>query len=70
MYKVKKNQLPETLSSMFRINRNENYRLLSNYINYMLPKPKTNFMKRSRSYSAESQRNNLPNAAKKEGISI
>ena len=27
------NQLPESISSMFRINRNENYRLRSNYIN-------------------------------------
>ena len=43
MYKVKNNQLPESLSSMFRINRNETYRLRSNYIGYMLPKPKNEF---------------------------
>ena len=64
------NQLPESISSMFRINRNENYRLRSNYINYTLPKPKTNFMKRIISYSAVSLLNNLPNSAKEEGISI
>ena len=70
MYKVKNNQLPESLSGKFRINRNESYRLRSNYINYMLPKPKTNFMKRGISYSAVNQWNNLPNSAKKEGIPI
>ena len=70
MYKVKNNQLPETLTGMFRINRNESYRLRSNYINYMLPKPKTSFMKRSISYSAVSQWNKLPNSAKKKGIPI
>ena len=70
MCKVKNNQLPENISSMFRINRNENYRLSSNYINCTLPKPKTNFVKRSVSYSAVSHWNNLPNSAKEEGISI
>ena len=70
MYKIKNNQLPETLSAIFRINRNESYRLCNNYINFMLPKPKTNFMKRSISYSAVSRWNKLPNSAKKEGIPI
>ena len=69
MCKVK-NQLPENISSMFRVNRNENYRLRSNHINYTLPKPKTNFVKSRISYSAVSQWNNLPNSAKEEGISI
>ena len=70
MYKVKNNQLPETLSGMFRNNRNISYRLRNNYINCILPKPKTNFRKRNISYSTVSEWNKLPNAAKKEGISI
>ena len=59
-----------TVSIMFHINRNDNYNLRNNNVNYALPKPKTDFMKKSISYSAVSLWNSLPKAAKVNDVSI
>jgi hypothetical protein len=59
-----------SISSMFHINRNDNYNLRNNNVNYALPKPKTDFMKKSISYSAVSLWNSLPKAAKVNDVSI
>ena len=55
---------------MFHINRNDNYNLRNNNVDYALPKPKTDFMKESRSYSAVSLWNSLPEATKINDVSI
>ena len=70
MHKAKNKQFPESISSMFHINRNDNYNLRNNNVNYALPKPKTDFMKKSISYSAVSLWNSLPKAAKVNDVSI
>ena len=47
MHKVKNKQFPESISRMFHINRNVNYiNLRSNNVDYALPKPKTDFIKK------------------------
>ena len=43
MHKVKIKQFPESISSMFHVNRNDNYNLRNNNVNYALPKPKTDY---------------------------
>jgi hypothetical protein len=70
MHKVKNRQFPESISSMFHINRNDNYNLRNNNVNYALPKPKTDFMKKSINYSAVSLCNSLPKAAKVNDVSV
>ena len=51
MYNIKHNNLNEPMKSMFEISNNELHNLLSNAVNFHIPKPRTNFMKKSISYS-------------------
>ena len=55
---------------MLKIKSNGRYNLRSNNNNYDLGKPKTNYMKKSFSYSAASLWNGLSNEAKESDISI
>lgn len=70
MYKVRNNQLSESISSMFSIYRSDKHNLRNNGVDYALPKPKTNFMKKSISYSAAKLWNNLPKYVKDQDISL
>ena len=70
MHKAKNNTLPTSLTEMFHITNSHRYELRSNNTNYALPKPKTNFMKKSISYSAPSLWNKLPVSVKQFDISI
>jgi hypothetical protein len=46
MYKAKRNELLENLMNLFEIKNNINYNLRSNGNEFILQKPKTNFMKK------------------------
>ena len=48
------------LEKLFSVSQNDNYNLRSNQIKLNLPKPKTNFLKRSFSYRAAKSWNELP----------
>jgi hypothetical protein len=50
MYKAKRNELLENLMNLFEIKNNINYNLRSNGNEFILRKPKTNFMKKSIGY--------------------
>ncbi len=51
MHKVTNGEYLENISSLFVVKNNENYNLRNNNIDYKLEKPKTNFLKKSISYS-------------------
>ena len=70
MYKIKHNNLNKPMKDMFEISNNEFHNLRSNTVDFHIPKPKTNFMKKSISYSGALLWNNLPTAAKQQGITI
>ena len=70
MYNIKHNNLSEPMKDMFEISNNEFHNLRSNAVDFHIPKPKTNFMKKSISYSRALLWNNLPTAAKQQGITI
>ena len=63
MYNVKHSNLSKPMKDMFEISNNEFYNLRSNAVDFHISKPKTNFMKKSISYSGASLWNNLPTAA-------
>ena len=46
MHKVRNDTLPSSLTNMFKIKTNDRYDLRSNNNNYVLGKPRTNFMKK------------------------
>ena len=60
MFKVVKNIAPNYLTNMFRKCDNSNYSLRSNNLKLSLPKPKTDFPKRSFSYRGAVACNSLP----------
>jgi hypothetical protein len=64
MYKIRDNDLPECLASMFNISNNQNYNLRSNELDFSIPKPNTNYLKKSFSYSGAALWNDLPKCAK------
>ena len=70
MYNIKHNNLSKPMKDMFEISDNEFHNLRSNAVDFHIPKPKTNFMKKSISYSGALLLNNLPTAAKQQGITI
>ena len=70
MYNVKNNNLNEPMTDMFEISNNEFHNLRSNAVNFHIPKPKTNFLKKSISYSGALLWNSLPISAKEQGITI
>ena len=51
MFNVKNQEAPENMANLFRFSNNEKYDLRNNGINFQLDKPKTNFLKKSISYS-------------------
>ena len=70
MHKVRNDIIPSSLTNLFKIKTNDRYDLRSNNNNYVLGKPKTNFMKKSFAYSAASLWNGLSSTAKEKGISL
>jgi hypothetical protein len=60
MFKVLRNMAPNYLTIMFRKCDNSNYSLRSNNLRLSLPKPKTDFLKRSFSYRGAVAWNSLP----------
>jgi hypothetical protein len=64
IYNVKNNNLNEPMSN------NEFHNLRSNAVNFHIPKPKTNFLKKSISYSGALLWNSLPILAKEQDITI
>ena len=70
-YNVRNNdKLPQSMINKFKTKDNSNYNLRNNYTDFVLKKPKTNFMKKSISYSAASLWNKLPKSAKTKGIGV
>ena len=51
MYNIKHNNLNKPMKDMFEISDNEFHNLRSNAVDFHIPKPKTNFMQKSISYS-------------------
>jgi hypothetical protein len=43
MYKIRNNEFPECLTSMFNTSNNKNYNVRSNELDFALPKPNTNY---------------------------
>ena len=60
-FKALTNRLPDYVQNFFKKSENCNYSLRSNNIKLSLPKPKTNFLKRSFSYRAAQGWNELSN---------
>jgi hypothetical protein len=46
MYKIRNNEFPECLTSMFNTSNNKNYNLRSNKLDFALPKPNTNYLEK------------------------
>ena len=46
MYNIKHNNLSKPMKDMFEISNNEFHNLRSNAVDFHIPKPKTNFMKK------------------------
>ena len=46
MYNIKHNNLNKSMKDMFEISNNEFHNLRSNAVDFHIPKPKTNFMKK------------------------
>ena len=61
-FKALTDRLPTYLQELFIKCNNDNYHLRSNNSKLALPKPKTNFLKRSFSYRAAQGWNELPNS--------
>ena len=70
MHKIKNGSGPQSLTEMFKIRENKIYDLRSNNKNFVLDKPKTNFMKKSISYSGAHLWNNLPSSAKDQNVDL
>lgn len=60
MYKILKKMAPDYITRIFRRCNNSNYPLRSNNLKLSLPKPKTDFLKRSFSYRGAVLWNSLP----------
>ena len=59
-FKILSGRSPRYLEKLFSVNQNDNYNLRSNQTKLKLPKPKTNFLKRSFSYRAARSWSELP----------
>ena len=70
-YKIKNNiQVPQSIANKFQIKDNSNYNLRSNNRHFLLDRPKTNFMKKSITYTTAATWNNLPMNTIEQGISL
>ena len=58
-FKILSGRSPRYLEKLFSVSQNDNYNLRSNQTKLKLPKPKTNFLKRSFSYRAAKSWNEL-----------
>ena len=58
-FKALTNRLPDYVQNFFQKSENSKYSLRSNNVKLSLPKPKTNFLKRSFSYRAAKGWNDL-----------
>ena len=47
MFKIRNNEFPKCLTSMFNTSNNKNYNLRSNELDFALPKPNTNYLKKA-----------------------
>ena len=59
-FKILTGRSPQYLEKLFSMSQNDNYNLRSNQTKLKLPKPKTNFLKKSFSYRAAKSWNELP----------
>ena len=59
-FKILSGRSPRYLEKLFSVSQNDNYNLRSNQTKLKLPKPKTNFLKRSFSYRTAKSWNELP----------
>ena len=66
MFKVKNEQVAQSVAELFSVTNNENHELRSNNKNVLTDKPKTNFLKKSIGYCGASYWNNLPVSCKTE----
>ena len=60
MFKVLKGMAPDYLRTLFHICNNTSYSLRTNNLKISLPKPKTNFLKKSFAYRGATSWNKLP----------
>ena len=67
---IRNKELSECMANLFNVTNNTNYNLRSNRVDFALPKPNTNFMKKSISYSDAKLWNNLPKNVKEKQISV
>ena len=51
MDKVESNKLPTSMNNLFQIANNPNYDFRSNANDFLVQKPKTNYMKKSTTYN-------------------
>jgi hypothetical protein len=70
MHKVTNGEYLENIYSLFVVKNNDNYNLRNNNIDYKLEKPKTNFKKKSISYSGVKIWNKLPVELKSNCLSL
>ena len=70
MYNIRNNNHNEPMTNMFKLSNNQAHNLRSNEINFQIPKPRTNFMKKSISFSGVTLWNDLPTIAKQQGLTI
>ena len=70
IYNIRNNENNESMTNMFQISLNIAHNLRSNEVNFQIPKPTTNFMTKSISYSGVSLWNNLPTTAQELGLTI
>ena len=70
MYKIRKGEYLENISNLFKVANNQTYRLRNNNFDYALDKPKTNFLKKSISYSGAKTWNDLPRSFKATNIPL
>ena len=69
-YNVKNSiKLPQSMIGKYEMKNNLSHNLRNNNTGFVLKKPKTNFMKKSITYSAASIWNDLPKCANQERIS-
>ncbi len=69
MHKVKSNELLASMNNLFQVANNTNYDLRSNGNDFLLQKPKTNYMKKSITYNGAIAWNKLPNNVKAANMS-
>ena len=70
MYKIGNGEYLENISNIFKVGNNKAYGLCNNNLDFSIEKPKTNFLKKSISYSGAKTWNNLLRFIKDNNISL